>query len=715
MDRRMRYGPKKRSSLQKAAVDSTKAGELMRQLWSMVALVVVLVILPSAARSELTQFIPRLYDFEGLLELNGLKDSTKNKTDGNGLTSSDTSFEEKLTLSTVGFIYHPRFILLSLMVSGIMGQEKFNTGTGNASWTNLVSIGHEVHIKILPEHPYNLELYSIQDTTYAPGGTQSGQITTDQNGAVFTYYEEPFSANASYSITNTKSDRLSNDITSLIVNGSHAIPLSTTTAVYSHFTTDTTFPAVSMSSNTATTKDIYSLSNTLKYEELTLSSNANLTLSDQTSNPFVIDTSSKFLIWSESLNYQLPWNFYSSMIMNHFNTSMSTTSNGVQSTESTTSNNESFNLGHQLFQSLSSNYNLSISDSKSSDMAKDATVTQTLTFNYTKKIPFGLLSIGLLGADLAEKRNGALEVINESHTAKLLAPANMFTLNNASADIATIIVNVLVPGTQVEYELPQMYYTIGMLGNSPLITIIDLPLINPPVKQPDPNFTYAFTISYSLAPDNVELDTIQKGYTLQFNLFNGLLGPYYRYLSSHQTVVSGILNGGPNSSQSRSIGITATRQPFTFLADYTKVTSTLLDSTQFTSQLFFSKEILDNTTISMNLRYVKARYINSGLSATALSYTEEDKTVTAALSRVFPYNISTTLTGSYGTSRSLTNSNMITANGELMWRTGKLNLSAGATLSNSATTFSGASAGLAAGKTVMDHQYYYLRIQRRLF
>src|SRR5208337_3998570 len=101
------------------------------------------------------------------------------------------------------------------------------------------------------------------------------------------------------------------------------------------------------------------------------------------------------------------------------------------------------------------------------------------------------------GGDQVENRNGAVEVINESHSATLLAPNNMFTLNNTSANITTIVVSVTVPGTQVTFVLPQtqMYYTVGLRGNSPLITIIDLPLTTPPVKQPDPNFTYAFTVS----------------------------------------------------------------------------------------------------------------------------------------------------------------------------------------------------------------------------
>src|SRR5208337_5543915 len=109
----------------------------MRQLWRMLAFAVVVVLVPSAARSEVGQFNPTFYDFGGLLELNALSNINKNNTNGNGLHTSDTSYQEKLTLLAAGFVYHPRFVVFTIKLSGIMGEEKWDIGTGTAPWTTI--------------------------------------------------------------------------------------------------------------------------------------------------------------------------------------------------------------------------------------------------------------------------------------------------------------------------------------------------------------------------------------------------------------------------------------------------------------------------------------------------------------------------------------------------------------------------------------------------
>ncbi len=695
-------------------------GGILRQRKCIAALLAAaLVFIPSTVLGDWTNFMPKLFNYNAFLELTSYHDVNKNQVNGNGYKVTDNLFQEKLTLSTDGYVYHPRFLLLNIKVSGVLDQEQFgvttNGGTG-IPWTNSTGFEHDVHLKFLPQHPYNLELLSRHDIVLSPRGVQSGTQTTNQYGGIFTYYETPFAANATYMVMDAKSGGFSSSSPSLSAYVSHSVDFSTTSVTYEHMTSETDFETSGAASRTDTARDNYNFSNTLRYKGATLSSNVNFTRTEQNTVPVQSDAITSFFTVTETLYWRLPWNFQALFRYYHYDTSLDYNLQSTQNKFSNTADNAGFDLSHQLFQSLSTDYNVNITSNRSSDMAKSDSVSQTLTLNYTKKIPFGVMNAGVLGGEIVENRRGALIIINESHSASLTPPANKFVLNHDDADITTIVVKVRIPGTEIDFVLPQVFYLIGSQGGFPSITIFDLPL-DPPVKQiGNPNFNYAFTVSYNLLPNNVKLKTILKGYNLQFTLLENLLSPYYRYSSSQQEVLSGTLIGGPTSTETTSIGLIVNKGPFRWLNDYTNMDSTSSPQRQFLSQLDFSKEIAGNTRIMLGVRYVRIRYLTGPQDTVVRNYSETDKMLTASVSKYLPsYNLSGSLAGSYGTSDSLTNSKIYTGNGELTWRTGRLSVTARAEISNMSSNFSGNTATLTSVKTVTTHERYYLQVKRALF
>ena len=362
-------------------------------------------------------------------------------------------------------------------------------------------------------------------------------------------------------------------------------------------------------------------------------------------------------------------------------------------------------------------YNLNIASNKSSNEAKSDSVSQTLTLNYTKKIPYGVLNAGLLGGEIVENRKGALIIIDEPHTATLIAPGNQFTLAHADADTSTIVVKVRIPGTDIDYVLPQVpYYLIGANGGFPTITIVDLPL-DPPIKQIDPNFIYTFTVSYNLLPNNdVKLRTTLTGYNIQLHLLDNLLNPYYRYSSSRQQVISGTLIGGPATIETASVGLIINKGPFRWQNDYTNIDATSSPSRQFQSQLDVLKEFDGYTRLMLGVRYTKIKYLTGPQDTGSRDYTETDEMLTASINKYLPYyNLSGTLSASYGISDSLTKSKIYSGNGALTWRTGRLSVIARAEISNMSTTFSGITPTLPSGQTVTSHERFYIQVKRSLF
>ncbi len=260
---------------------------------------------PPAGAVDLRSFAPRIAGFDGAVEVNAFSDSTKNKSNSTVVSRNDVVFQEKLDLSVYGYIYHPRFITFLASVGGGLQQEQFHSSYSPQSFPfrNSTIRDYELRTVVLPEHPYNLELWSLRRSYFIRESYLQGSTAVqDEWGATFRYKKRPWSFSLGY-----VSDTLSNfnEISttgSFNVGAAYAKGVFSNSISYNHRNTD-------ISSNNAVNKvDYLYYTNTVKADPILFQSTVSINNTSQRSQnttPLELD----MLRWNELLSVKLPWNF----------------------------------------------------------------------------------------------------------------------------------------------------------------------------------------------------------------------------------------------------------------------------------------------------------------------------------------------------------------------------------------------------------------------
>ena len=154
---------------------------------------------PVTAAGYGRSFIPELAKFEGDLEVGFTHEAYDNKVRGVGFSTSDSIAIERLRLGTLGFIYDPRFVTFDLDVAWGLRQEKFDSRSSTTRSSGTTG-EYSARAYVLPEHPYNLEMYASRTSPIFYGRlAPSGHIVSDQKGVIAKYREKPFSLEAGVS------------------------------------------------------------------------------------------------------------------------------------------------------------------------------------------------------------------------------------------------------------------------------------------------------------------------------------------------------------------------------------------------------------------------------------------------------------------------------------------------------------------------------------
>ena len=151
-------------------------------------------LLPPGAAGEEMDFVPRVDDFTGMLDVSMAHVDSQIKTGGNREATSLYSTIERLKLGAGGYVYHPRF--LSFRIEGVAG---FDQSTYDSTWmrsrTSHAFDEYNATVYLLPEHPYNLELFTRRAIA-ALSPLYAQESITASRGALFRYRQ-----NRSFSIS----------------------------------------------------------------------------------------------------------------------------------------------------------------------------------------------------------------------------------------------------------------------------------------------------------------------------------------------------------------------------------------------------------------------------------------------------------------------------------------------------------------------------------
>jgi hypothetical protein len=658
---------------------------------------------PACVLADLRQFIPQIYSTEGDLEINASYESKENRLAGKGTQTSDTFLNEKIVLTVNGFVYHPRFLLFLGKIGLGFSQEKYSSssaGTDESSESNMFIQEYEFRTLLLPEHPYNLELYAMRYNPFIVGkaNPEISSVTLSE-GALFNYKKRPFKFKLNYSMSDTESSRSVSESKNFNAFANYFKENFTLAGALSRAVTKNTIGSVGSEFKLLN----YSIENQIRLfqRKVYFTSNASQVISDQQSVKTV--TEGNRLTWTEQLNMYLPWNFNTILTYGYFkdvqkSRDIDTEAKGLLDSMS---NSAGLSITHMLYESLRTVYNFNYNATFTSTGDSEITMNYFGT-SYIKKIPWGKLIADLQLSNSHLERIGAPTVIDENIQAKIF---DEFTLKESNIDVELIRVFVIDPVTGGPIELTNnVHYSVDRVGDTVKIFIIDIPF---EAKNPDPFYEYTFKVRYSFIVSSIEIEKSGFGYNLKLELFDRLVNPYYLYNHEDQKLLSGTLSGGTDTITSQTVGLVLQKQPYSLLMEYQDYDSRLTPSKRFRAETKYMQNFEQTTYIDARVYYTKVQNL-AGLFDPE-STTETSIGMDLRVSKRYPRkNLTVTAFGAYSNRKSNFKTNVYSLGGAVTWKVAMIDLSLGANMSM-------IESALDTGKAETTSQTYYFTLKRKLF
>jgi hypothetical protein len=134
--------------------------------------------------------------------------------------------KEKLTLRSRGYAYHPRFLQYRFELSGALKQERYVTSSlapgGDDGWGSNEGLEYQARLYLLPEHPYNLELFALRwEPMFKERSALEHDTVSESRGADVRYRKKPWFLHARYSDNSLESSTSSSDVDRLDADGEY--------------------------------------------------------------------------------------------------------------------------------------------------------------------------------------------------------------------------------------------------------------------------------------------------------------------------------------------------------------------------------------------------------------------------------------------------------------------------------------------------------------
>ncbi len=641
-------------------------------------------------------FAPALLQSEGELEIGLSHEKDENTLNGRGVKTEDLTAVERIRINTIGYVYHPRFLLFT--VGGALGllEEDYHSSSG---LTRRGTRGaHEYNIRgiLLPEHPYNLEVFTLRQSPFIKPRYSFIRPVVVSSGALFKYKQKPFTLQLGVTDTETSSNFTTNT-RSYRSNGGFSVGPFFNGAGYDYSRSTNSFLM-------QTTRNDTFFSNDLSLPNLNLASQVRKDRMKQ-EDPRFAPVRDDILTWTEQLNAQFPWNFSGTAGYNLMKDTR-TTEQTPYSAENVLFNDTRSaygSLSSRVYRSLWTTYtkNYSAVDTSSGE---SRTWADSLASTYTKSIPTGKFTAGISVSRADSDINNRPFILDEVHRVTFLGD-NPFTLNGRSVDELTLRVWVEDPATAVLLPLTSSSYLVQAVGTTLQVFILSATLPFPVT----PGTPYRFHVSYSLLPVNVQFRTDYSSYTLSFDLFEARVKPYASYSSSAQEVLAGSLPGGPDTSRAETLGLILQQNPYMAQTEFASVTSLINPYRTWKNVFEYRDQITPATLVGSRLSLIRSSYPQalSGLAVTG--YIETVKILELNLQHRVPRkNLDLVLGTSFTRRTSFVTAKAYSLNSALVWQIGKLTVNAGVLLSDITTVFW-------TGKENLTTEYYYATVSRKIF
>jgi hypothetical protein len=657
-----------------------------------------MVLMSSVASAGWKDFLPTSYDNGAEIRFFASWESDENEIGTRKQNWDDTFLKEKFALHTYGYSYEPRFIQYRLELSGALKQENYSSSLNDdTGWTNRTGVEYNARIFVLPEKPYNLELFAfrLEPLFRERSSTQTDNVDKSK-GALFRYRKKPYFLDAKFIDDSIRSNFTESRVRTLGAGGNYfkqfkGARLFSLSGNYDHRSFQN---SQGLDGNT----DEFYVTNILRNNNLSLSSN--LTKSDfsQDDRPGRALESNTFSIL-ELLTAYLPWGFRTDTEYRY----QKNTNDTAVGENLSKRNTAQFSLNHTLYESLYSRYTFRY-EKNDSTSGESTNRSQFGNVNYTKRTPIGILLASIDGGRSNTNSIGETSAVNEPHSG-VQVPGS-FLLNETqqidSLSIQVFLKSPLPPNDLILLQ-ENVHYTVHSEGNTFRIDLFSLP---PQFAIPE---TYDFVVTYNLSTGTFEVQTDTFGYSFSFDFWR-MLRPYHSYIRSNPEVVSGALPGFLFDSSTTTTGIVFHRSSFQVLGEYQKLDWDVSPFHGWRFEATYSGYLTRTINVTASAEYLNKDFPQGSSLQNDQPFREERTILSGRIQKdLFSRTLHLTGGGSYSKYNTLTKGDAYTLNGSITWATTKLDFTLGA------SAFQWNATGFNGPDQKRFHQYYYLNVGRKLF
>jgi hypothetical protein len=561
-----------------------------------------------------------------------------------------------------------------------------------------------LRVRVLPQHPYSLELFTERRSPLVEGRISSTyRPVYYDRGITFRYKQRRSSLTLSYLENISQYGKVTVDSVSQTADASYGIGPFINSGGYR--VTDT-----ATSPNKGTTTQILSYyDNTLYFKDASFTSRIDSHQLVQKDPRSIITFSDATFTWKEQASITLPWwdiQTNGAYALDEDTVTQKDTSPAGESAFSREAEFSDLSISKRFYNSLSGNFYINNINSHSTG-GEMKTKSKAFNVNYVKMIPGGRFMAGYFSRRSVNDIINSPTVTNEKHTIAVSGACNpnidtCFDLNNTSIDVNSIMIWVESPPPLNDLILlTNADYTVYPVGNKTEIAISPAALTALGFTFPG---SFNFYVKYSFIQQTVEYETNNLGYNIKFELFNNLLNPYYGFSKQEQIVLSGSMPGGPQNTETETIGVLVMKLPYTFTEEYQSISSNVNPSKTFRSIADYRKNIAPDTSLYARLHYTSTTTLGEN------AYSDNTLGADARLQKFVPQkHLSLGLNASFAHRSSFSSSDMYLLHASVMWSIGNLIVNATASTSETVST-SGTM-----GKSVMVSQEYFLTMTRQLF
>ena len=662
----------------------------MNRSLSIFILLGILTIVPGRLGwAALNKFIPKYVDYSADIGIRGLYESDSTTSDKNSYKRKKLTFQEGLGMAGLGYIYSPLFISMKTSVSFGLKQERLSRDdTTEEKYGDANQFKHV--FKILPSHPYNLELYGLRSTPMTSGGGQTTMVINEY-GANALYERRPWNSSLTYTNRKIRSERTSENDSFIFTTHYFETLLGVSAAcLYANNETDT-IRSLARNENS-------SFNFSKKFKSAYFYTGWSKTKSNQDSKLNSSPQSSHFdqQQWNNELRLDLPQNFSSLLYYNIKDSKTGQKGEFLTTEFSNYSEQYSFKLNHRLYTSLSTGFAYSHNYIESNS-GRSTMERSKLNGSYSKKIPWGHLLGSLSGGVSFNDNKGSTRSFSQPYSVSSLAsPPNSFTLNFPLIDRDSIIVRIidLAPNEQNkivlreelnEYSIEDIAGGFFRIRINPAATMV-ADLVSPGGLIEE----YGYEVDFALIPSDYELRTITRNGRLALPLFNTLITPFYSYSDSEQTIMDGNYPALANQSKTHTLGLEFQYDPFRAEIIYSRLRATTISDDRLNTLLEYSNQLTPFTSSRLTLAYEKANTEDKAEVGFSHEQQETLYSIQANLQTIWPQNnITGSITGNYSSYKGSGETNTYSFFSVLSWHIGQMDLDLTATYTDSESSFAG--------------------------